>query len=340
MKYMNESIDMPPYKDYSAYVSKIITMGIPSSMIYKNWGDDESTELQTMFNFFQGYLESGMSFSSSNTYFFYSTDPGIGGAALTMHGNNFIKINIDTHEKLNEIFSETEKLFEKEDFERLRFIDKYSNTPLKVLMKSICINFTYYHELAHCIQDSEMLLTGMAEEHDSKKYSFEKHVLEYDADIFSALSICTSVFQYFENYYERKTKEILEELIAILLSAILVRIFMSPNIKLEFYLKKESHPHWIIRMVKIIEIMINHIQNIVNVKYPGVVLNRTLIAQKSNIYSKLLGKELVPNFNNTEIEQILYKEVKLINQYSNELLNSCTQLPNSAYMKWNARASG
>lgn len=337
---MIESSDMPPYKDYNAYVDKIISLGIPSSKIYKKWGAEESNELQTMFNFFQGYLESGMSFSMSKSYFFYGTDLGIGGGAKTFNGHHFIRINIDTHEKLNEIFIENENLFEKEDFERLRFIDNYSNTRLKVLMKSICINFTYYHELAHCIQDSELLVTGMAEEHDSKKYSFEKHVLEYDADIFGALSICTSVFQYFENYYEKKTKEILEELIAILLSAILVRIFMSPNIKMEFYLKQESHPHWIIRMVNIIAIMINHIQNIVNMKYKGVVLNKVLIAQKSNTYSKLLGKELVPYFNNTDIEKILKEEIIAISKYSNELLIACSELPNSAYLKWNERAFG
>ena len=74
-----------------------------------------------------------------------------------MKGKKFIKLNIDVFEKLDELFTKNEKLDKLDIIQIINELDEHTAVPIKMMMRDVCINFTYYHELAHCLQEDMLL---------------------------------------------------------------------------------------------------------------------------------------------------------------------------------------
>jgi len=324
-----------PYIDYVQLGEALSGMGIPKGNIYGNWSKDDADNLQDKFNFYQGYLQTGRKFSKENSYFYFSEDYRLGGGAIKIDQNYFAKIYIGTFNRLHNLFTTNETLFDTQGLKAVKEANAHTDFPINELMCQICLHFTYYHEVAHLHQDSKFLIHEQTEDHSNAKYDFERHFLEYDADIFAALSVCTHIFQYFDKYHYRKTIEDLEEITAILLAAILIRILLSPGIKVDFYTKETTHPHWIIRMMKIIEVIPTQLDTLVSTKYTINSLSKVELIRKSLIYARILNNELSLDIDFSNVQNMIKDNIADIKSYSEELMEGVSGYEKSAFNKWN-----
>lgn len=327
-----------PNIDYVQHVDALVGKGISKENIYGYWSKEEAKQLQDKFNMYQGYLQAGRKFSKENSYFYFSEDYRLGGDAIKIDQNYFAKIYIGTFNRLHDLFTENEKLFDAQGLEAVKEANLPINTdfPINELMCQICMHFTYYHEVAHLHQESRFLVHEQTEDHSNAKYDFERHFLEYDADIFAALSVCTHIFQYFDKYHYRKTIEDLEEITAILLAAILIRILLSPGIKVDFYTKETTHPHWIIRMMKIIEVIPTQLDTLVSTKYKINSLSQVGLIRKSLIYARILNNELSLDIDFSNVQNMIKDNIADIKSYSEELMIGVSGYQKSALNKWNS----
>lgn len=327
-----------PYINYEIHVTEMVSKGIPRNSIFSNWSKEEAEQLQDKFNMYQGYLEAGLKFSKDNSYFYFSEDYNLGGGAIKIDQNYFAKIYIGTFNRLSDLFNTNETLFDAQGLEAVKEANLPINTdfPTNELMCQICLHFTYYHEVAHLHQESKFLVYEQTEDHSNAKYDFERHFLEYDADIFAALSVCTHIFQYFDQWHLRKTFEDLEEITAILLAAILIRILLSPGIKVDFYTKETTHPHWIIRMMKIIEVIPTQLDTLVKTKYKINSLSKVELIRKSLIYARILNNELSLDIDFSNVQNMITDNIADIKSYSEELMEGVSGYEKSALNKWNS----
>lgn len=326
-----------PYLDYERYVYLIINLGIPRLNIYCNWNEEDKKNLQEKFDFYQSYLDSGSKHAKDDSHFYFSHDYSLGGGARKIGDNYFIKIYIGTFNRLHGLFAINETIFDSDRLEAVKEANLPINTdfPINVLMRDICLLFTYYHELAHLHQESKYLSIELHENHSSGVLDFERHVLEFDADIFSAIAVSTHIFQYFENWHYRKTIEDLEEITSILLAGILIRILLSPGIKVAFYTEETTHPHWIVRMSKIIEVVSDHTGNIVNRKYGIGLLNTENIIRKSLAYTKTLNEVLDLGVDLGDLGKMVVDNAGEIEAYEEKLMIGIEKLEKSAWKRWN-----
>ncbi|MFM2393210.1 MAG: hypothetical protein RLZZ546_1192 [Bacteroidota bacterium] len=286
---------------------------------------------------YQGYLTAGRKFSKDNSYFYFSESYCLGGGAIKIGEYYFVKIYIGTFNRLNDLFTKNMTLFDVPGFENIKEVNLpiITDFPINELMCQICLHFTYYHEVAHLHQDSNFLVNELNEDHTTNAFDIERHVLEYDADIFASLSICTHIYEYFDKWHTRKTIDDLEEITAILLSAILIRILLSPNIKIQFYTKDQSHPHWIIRMLKIIEVVITQMVNLVKNKY-NMIIPKIKLTEKSLDYTIILNNELGLGIEIGNIIEIMRSNSEAIDKYSKDLWKEVFAYEKSAFNKWNS----
>lgn len=325
--------------NYETHVDTLVQLGIPSQNIYKNWDEDDLKNLQNKFNMYQGYLESGERFAKENSYFYFSEDYSLGGGATKIRENYFIKIYIGTFNRLHDLFATNENIFDVEGLEIIKDVNGLTDFPINELMRDICLHFTYYHELAHLHQDSQYLSNGMHEEHNDANFEYSRHLLEYDADIFSALSLSTHIFQYFDNWHHRKTLDDLEEITSILVAAILIRILLSPGIRMDFYTEETTHPHWIVRMINIIEIISNHTGKIADAKYQIGKIDSRKVIRKSLAYTNILNDTLSLGIILGDISKMVVDNAKTIEVYINKLTEDIKIMNNSSWVLWNARSS-
>ena len=81
-----------PYINYDMHVTELVTKGIPVGNVFKNWSEDEAKQLQSKFDFYQGYLQAGRKFSKDHSYFYFSADFRLGGGAKNSLEHDFNKI--------------------------------------------------------------------------------------------------------------------------------------------------------------------------------------------------------------------------------------------------------
>lgn len=325
--------------NFENHVDTLVKLGIPSQNIYKNWDEDDLKNLQNKFNMYQGYLESGKRLAKENSYFYFSEDYRLVGGAIKIGNNYFIKIYIGTFKRLHNLFATNGSIFDGIGLEKIKGVNGHTDFPINELMRDICLHFTYYHELAHLHQDSQYLSKEMHEDHNESSFDYCRHLLEYDADIFSALSLSTHIFDYFDKWHNRKTLDDLEEITSILVTAVVIRILLSPGIKIDFYTEETTHPHWIVRMINIIEIISKHTGNIADKKYQIGKIDSRKVISKSLAYTNIFNDTLNLGITLGDIGKMVVDNDKVIEAYINKLTEDIRKMEKSSWMLWNAKSS-
>ena len=253
--------------------------------------------------------------------FLYSNEYAVNARARKTENNqNAILINIGLmcHCITKYLHNETLKDFieSKEPF----FAAKFDRS-LCYLAYQVTTQFTYYHELGHLLQFSD-IETGIELHERSEEGEFDimRHKVEINADTYSAINIATHIHQFIEKFpTDSINQEIVSKLITILGACLLEYVFSFNNHTL--YLEKYDHPHPFIRTLNIILNITNHFSRIPIFKERGIELEtNSLFNNIVNFHKKLEdNKVFTSRFSNIVSRNDM--EYDKILQYISELID-------------------
>jgi len=122
------------------------------------------------------------------------------------------------------------------DFGKIKGLESYAvleekiNFIISILLEQAILHFTFYHEFAHLIQFSG----GQEIEREENiigncDFNQDRHIEEYDADIFSAICIATHIYEFIESKLGKKLDEnLLNDFIAITIAGVMVYVLSLP----------------------------------------------------------------------------------------------------------------
>lgn len=211
--------------------------------------------------------------SLTSTYLFIENKKLSNAGAISKNHIRYIKISnafiLSLHNKLiveNKIFQHQNILHL---YEKLN-----SEINLSELMLQSSLNFTFYHEFRHLLQHSEREFSFEEKEKKDKEFDFNRHLYEYDSDMFGAWYVMDNAFTVYEKLpASSKTPENLSKLFYVSIASIIIVFLLFYYDKIdeklvegeieEFYTTKNTHPHTLIRIYYIIE----HFNQNVEVNY-------------------------------------------------------------------------
>lgn len=136
----------------------------------------------------------------------------------------------------------------------------YSDMAPGFFMYQVATQFTYYHELAHLIQRSPLLVQTLEEEYlhtPAQTFDMNRHLLEFDSDMHGAHYICFHVIEYWKKLDASiRTRESFNSLIALSVSAVLAYFTFLEGRETPLYYEEKHHPHPIIRITYLMDIMV------------------------------------------------------------------------------------
>lgn len=232
--------------------------------IYDYSEDPLAQSYEEFYNFCMDNLEIAKgNFDIGVTFLYYSTVRSMNaGAKKTPDGISIIKVN-------NTIIEALDYHFHESDYFRtagLKYepLEKKCGLPLSKLMLQYCTLFTYYHELAHLIQDSPLNSNFTSEEVNVNiPYSEEKHLLEIDADWFAAHNIAEHLIDFFSRLDESPETaldiNLKKELVVISLAGIYHYFNLFSSASSGIYFKSGTHPHFSIRLLMVNVLITNHL---------------------------------------------------------------------------------
>ena len=207
--------------------------------------------LKRAFQFYYEELKNNIGHDLEPSFVFFHSDNSINAFAKREGKANIIGINIGTIGHLHQIFELNENL-------QLVLENRFTKFPASKMMFETAMHFTFYHELGHLIQRSTFLKKELTED-TRDNFSLKRHILEIDADEFSAILIASHIAQFStENLGGKLNQNDLEDLLTITSTSILFYLLSFSSSKHEIYYKEYSHPHPTIRIINIMFVMISH----------------------------------------------------------------------------------
>jgi hypothetical protein len=322
--------------EYSIKMSTLISLGVQKDEIYFIAKHEE--ELLQFYNYCQEQLIQPP-FQLDNSFFYlYNSFNSINGFAFKKNGYLVCSITMGLYSRFQILFNENIDLLKIERLDILNNINHKSDYPLENLMFHFAINSTFLHEYAHLIQfRSSKNSVKMSEDSNWNKYKEIFHVKEIDADIFSALFSSSQLFQYIRDYLNDPTVQEVELFISLMLSAILIRILLSPNSKLEFYSKSCSHPHWAVRMLIIGNTLISQTEQLLFREYNIAIDTRSIVLNSLALARKISNK-YIPEISTQNLGKIFEDNGNEIQNYYDYLFKQVKKYRNGAYNQWMKKA--
>ncbi|MFI0429213.1 hypothetical protein [Mariniflexile sp. HMF6888] len=164
-----------------------------------------------------------------------------------------VSINIGTIIWLIQTFKLNHCIVNNTNIRLFQIIEPNIDTSINNLMYQTALHYTFYHEMAHLIQNSTFLELNLEEIPRPDGYLERKHVLELDADEFSALCLGTHLLQYVEKIFDnRLNKPIMEGMLVLMCIPIMLYLTSFNSFDYEIYFEENTHPHPVIRLFVIV----------------------------------------------------------------------------------------
>lgn len=263
--------------------------------------------------------------------FYYRTEYGINARAGIQNGYSIIGVNMQTIHSLYDLFYEKNDIFETDEYLSINYAElvKKFDVPVGHLMFQLATLFTYHHELGHLIQKSPNLSLWLTEQNvDTTKdeFSIDRHILELDADLNAAHSICFHLIEYLKKLEPKdRTQENLQKILSIGVASIFSYFLLYFQDAKSIYYKEHTHPHPLVRISYIVDCVIRVAE--INLP-PGfkIDLGNTLkegFIISDTFFRNVLNSTLVDDFG-----KHFLAESKNIEAYVNELLGVAEGMPN------------
>lgn len=201
--------------------------------------------------------------SLKSTYFFIENSKLSNAVAKSKNKNCYISISNALILSLHNNFIDANKIFQDQNISAL-YKSLTSEIDLSEFMLESALNFTFYHEFRHILQHQEREFNFEEKRSECKEFDFNRHLYEYDSDMFGAWYVMDNAFTAYEKLSnENKTPENLSKLFYVSISSIIIVFLLFYYDKIdekliqketeEFYTTKNIHPHTLVRISYIIE---------------------------------------------------------------------------------------
>lgn len=330
--------------DYELYMRELVSITPiqPTDIFFYDsepYTDDIIEEFHKLFSFYQGWLNRQKRYGIIKGFFFFNPNSSVNAKATRYDDYFIMTINKGTVLKLWQEFQIRDELFLNPGLEKFNIVQHKSDYPFNKLMFQLCCHFTFYHELGHLIQKSELLKDGMSEDVEvMTTFDSARHLLEYDADIFSAICLGTHVYQYIEDWCFELESGDAELIISGIASSIFVYLMMFESVKAPFYLKACTHPHPFVRLIGVSYYLTDYI-NFIDGKHKQFDLNIQLVYQEFTGLAKALSRHVLGDENSRQIDDLIANNMEEAIQYNNTLADTLKTDENLAVNKRNHLAN-
>lgn len=328
-------------QDYRTHIADIInTVGLHHQMFSDLEGLDNESEFINVFKFYKETLELNSDYGITPAFLFFVNSDAINGRALRSPNNEYLLgINRGTINWLIDNFKANHTLISDNNIALFNILATYLDTPINNLMYQAGCHFTFYHEMAHLIQQSDYLELTMEEDPQPiAEFDFDRHLLEIDADTYSALCLGTHIMQYSEKVFGVNASKVLVEALIILFSIPIILYLLSfEGNSLQLYYRESTHPHPAIRLTNFLMVLTHYCNGVLEGKDSGftvsqgdMFLSAMGIAQK--LQHPFFGREVVAEYR----EEITGNRLEVM-EYLSVLVETNRELTNTATYKWNLK---
>ncbi|MBK8490440.1 MAG: hypothetical protein IPL49_05905 [Saprospirales bacterium] len=232
----------------------VANLTINPDLVFEYDNSPYADEFDDIFSFYLEDLEYNSKYGIEPSIVFFNTNLSINAWATKYNGYYVISFNMGLIVGLIQMFKEKPGLLDEKENKEFVDFEKLLDNPIYILMYQNAVHFTFYHEMAHLVQNSDLLENRILEHLDnSEGYSERRHLLELDADEFSSISIGAHVLQYAENMFgDKVTKRQFENLLIIACGSSFLYLLSFRSNQREIYYEKFSHPHPVVRVMWII----------------------------------------------------------------------------------------
>lgn len=287
---------------------------IPSDEFFDYRDSPSKEEFDAIFTFYQETLLLNEGYGITPSYLYFNPGLTANAQAKKVADCYLVSINMAMVINLMTMFKDKPALLDGTDNEELIAFQELLDAPINELMYQNAIHFTFYHEMAHLIQNSEFLEGALYERVDSVvEFSIRRHNLELDADEFSALCIGSHAIQYAQHMFgEAIDTNKVEKLLIIICSSALIYMLSFRTNSENIYYEEMSHPHPIIRITRIVAAIVQYsVQALEHLGFELALDTRRIIAETIRFTDKIacnvLGINPViryENYLNTERENV------------------------------------
>lgn len=334
--YMNEYC----YQDEITSLLRNV-QSIKKDDIYDYFDTELEYAFDSFFNFcLENLRENCAPFDINPSYFYFQNSNYVNASACKYHNNYIIRVNKGVLEQLHRLFIGSTFFTEQNRNDKFTDLQEVCDTPIAGLMFQYATLFTYYHELAHLIQKSDLLELSLNE--DVTKIDddqvMKKHILEIDADWFAAHKIAEHICKYWQSIVENNpgvSKDLLNKLVIISATSIHCYLAYSfENFQPDLYFNEHSHPHTAIRLTLVLGIINDYLHKHLGV--PKLLITQSTIDLSNQLFKHIGHDEFSESYRNKVLphhDKIIEYAVSITNELgkypelaSNRLLNIHTKL--------------
>lgn len=224
------------------------------------------SKFESAYNFYQTNLTKFPQFNLYPNLFYFNNEDSFNAFARKEKGYSVISFNKGLVIKLHEIYENRSFVKDIEDLKDYEFIEKTLEKPISNLMYEISNHFSFYHELAHLVQDRKSVFV-------KTQYDKVQHIREIDADMFGSIYVCTHILQKFTAQFNNN-EAALEKILALFSSSIFIYILNFDGTKKEFYTNDYEYSHPVFRAFCNVLTIFDYAKKYANIDIPAV-LNET-----------------------------------------------------------------
>ena len=302
--------------------------------------NDPYGEAEAYFQFCQTNLsEHQQNWNVQPARFFIRDVASINALAALRHNYYVIGVNKGTVIRTHFFFDSIRQVLKQADFSAYAELEAHLPDDIARLMYQTCLQWVYYHELAHLIQYSQLDNAPCAEQAQQElemeesysdnptndPYDQEKHLKEFDADLHGGYFIVLQLIGYWKQLSEnRRNTANLTLLLSAGASAIFSYFILMMQRYPDIYYLASDHPHPLVRVLYIIDQFLKVTAKELS---PEIAPEATTILTKTfqlseSLYLHYSGVNYVKAF-----ADIFKNEKENIEQYVNDVL-----IPNSKQM--------
>jgi hypothetical protein len=259
--------------------------------------------------------------SISHSAFLYSNDFSVNAKVRIKKNQNTILINIGLIRHCIDKYLFNHALNDFIESKEPELAAKYDSS-MSYLIFQLITQFTYYHELAHLFQYSQIVTEKELQERNSgNKFDIIRHKLEINADTYSSICIATHIHQYINKIFGDNTNQENVGKTITIFGACLLEYIINFTSNYELYYEEHSHPHPLIRLLNIILNITNHFSLIPTLREKGIELDaNSLFINIINFHEELENSNVFTSGFSKSISQYV-ANIKRIKSYIAKIMN-------------------
>lgn len=284
------------YQQFQNYQEGHLPFGEPefttANLWYFEYNEAHIESLLKSADYYSKVIEHNKAYLNVPLGVIFSSDISANAKATVYKGKGLIVWHAGLLLKQMEVIDKKEEITNAINSTALVTILPALDNPANILFFQALQHFTFHHEFAHIIQMQNKENGSTIAHLNQKEFELNKHILEKDADEFSALFLASHIIKYTDGLFAEVDSDIMTKMISLFLIPILTySISVYPEDIQKIELEQGVHPHPIARILFVAIAIIE----VVNQRYEGLfkISSRAVMHQTIEVGSKLSNIDLM-----------------------------------------------